>query len=125
MPAVQFSGEGKQRGEWGVKRGGECDAISGRGGDAEAVRACASGGVGGCAISFPRRKKLGGAHAAVREEGGDGWASRKPRPGGEGGRWLGLGEGGGPREEEREWAGGRSHGPGGKGRRPDRNCCSG
>jgi hypothetical protein len=42
-----------------------------------------------------------------------GWASRKPRPGGEGGRWLGLGEGGSPREEEGEWAGGRSHGPGG------------
>jgi hypothetical protein len=29
-----------------------------------------------------------------------GWASRRPRPSGEGGRWLGLGEGGGPREEE-------------------------
>jgi hypothetical protein len=43
-----------------------------------------------------------------------GWAGRKPRPGGEGGQWLGLGEGGGPREEEGEWAGGRSHGPGGK-----------
>jgi hypothetical protein len=43
-----------------------------------------------------------------------GWAGRKPRPGGEGGRWLGLGEGGGPREEEGEWAGGRSHEPDGK-----------
>jgi hypothetical protein len=42
-----------------------------------------------------------------------GWAGRKPRPGGEGGRWLGLGEGGDPREEG-EWAGGRSHGPDGK-----------
>jgi hypothetical protein len=31
--------------------------------------------------------------------------------GGVGGRWLGLGEGGGPREEEGEWAGGRSHRP--------------
>jgi hypothetical protein len=43
-----------------------------------------------------------------------GWAGRRPRPSGEGDRWLGLGEGGGPREEEGEWAGGRSHGPGGK-----------
>jgi hypothetical protein len=43
-----------------------------------------------------------------------GWAGRRPRPSGEGGRWLGLGERGGPREEEGEWAGGRSHGPGGK-----------
>jgi hypothetical protein len=42
------------------------------------------------------------------------WVGRKPRPGREGGRWLGLGEGGGPREEEGEWAGGRSHGPSGK-----------
>jgi hypothetical protein len=50
----------------------------------------------------------------VRGEGGGGWAGRKPRPGGEGGRWLGLGEGGGPRELKGEWAGGRSHGPGGK-----------
>jgi hypothetical protein len=33
-----------------------------------------------------------------------GWAGRKPRPGGEGGRLLSLGEGGGPREEEGEWA---------------------
>jgi hypothetical protein len=32
-----------------------------------------------------------------------GWAGRKPRPGVEGSRWLGLGEGGGPREEEGEW----------------------
>jgi hypothetical protein len=43
-----------------------------------------------------------------------GWAGRKPTPGGEGGQWLGLGEGGGPREEEGEWAGGRSDGPSGK-----------
>jgi hypothetical protein len=43
-----------------------------------------------------------------------GWASWRPRPSGEGGRRLGLGEGGGPREEEEEWASGRSHGPGGK-----------
>jgi hypothetical protein len=98
----------------GELRGGECDAISGRGGDAGAVRARASSGTGGCAIDFLRRKKLGTAHAAVRGEGGGGWAGRKPRPGGEGGWWTGLGEGGSPREEEGKWAGGRSHGPGRK-----------
>jgi hypothetical protein len=43
-----------------------------------------------------------------------GWAGRRPRPSGEGGRRLGLGEGGDPREEEEEWADGRSHGLGGK-----------
>jgi hypothetical protein len=69
MPVVQFSGEGKQRGEWGVKRGGgECGAISGRGGDVGAVRA--RGGAGGCVVGCPRKKKLGGAHVAVRGEGG-------------------------------------------------------
>jgi hypothetical protein len=36
--AIRFGGEGKQRGEWGVKRG-ECGTISGRGGDAGAARA--------------------------------------------------------------------------------------
>jgi hypothetical protein len=29
-----------------------------------------------------------------------GWVGQRPRPSGEGGRRLGLGEGGGPREEE-------------------------
>jgi hypothetical protein len=33
-----------------------------------------------------------------------GWAGRRPRPSEEGGRRLGLGEGGSPREEEGEWA---------------------
>jgi hypothetical protein len=46
----------------------------------------ASSGTGGCAVGFSRRKKLGGAHVAVRGEGGGGWAVRKPRPSGEGGR---------------------------------------
>jgi hypothetical protein len=43
-----------------------------------------------------------------------GRAGRRPRPSREGGRRLGLGEGGGPREEEGEWASGRSHLPGRK-----------
>jgi hypothetical protein len=81
MPVVRFGGEGKRRGEWGVRR-----------------------------RFWERRGRRGGACA--------GWAGRRPRPSGEGGRWLGLGEGGGPREEEGEWAGGRSH-------RPGRNRCSG
>jgi hypothetical protein len=71
MPVVRFGGEGKWRGEWGVKRG-ECDAVSGRGGDAGAVRVSASGGAGSCTVGFPRRMKLGGAHATVRGEGGGG-----------------------------------------------------
>jgi hypothetical protein len=33
-----------------------------------------------------------------------GWTGRRPRPSGEGGQRLGLGEGGGPREEEGAWA---------------------
>jgi hypothetical protein len=43
-----------------------------------------------------------------------GWADRRTRPTGEGGLPLGLREGGGPREEEGEWAGGRTHRSGGK-----------
>jgi hypothetical protein len=72
MPIVRFGGEGKRRGEWGVKRGGECGAVSRRGGDAGAVRVRARGGAGDCIIGCPRKKKLGGAHAAVRGEGGGG-----------------------------------------------------
>jgi hypothetical protein len=70
MPVVRFGGEGKQRGEWGEKRG-KCSAISGRGGDVGVVHVRARGGAGGCAIGCPR-KKLGKAHAAVRGEGGGG-----------------------------------------------------
>jgi hypothetical protein len=33
-----------------------------------------------------------------------GWAGWRPGPIGDGGRRLGLGEGGGPREEKGEWA---------------------
>jgi hypothetical protein len=67
MPVIRFGGEGKQRGEWGVKRG-KCSAISGRGGDVGVVRVRAKGGAGGCATGCPR-KKLGKAHAVVRGEG--------------------------------------------------------
>jgi hypothetical protein len=63
------------------------------------VRPRASGGADGYTVGFSRRKKLGGADATVRGEGGGGEAGRKPRPGGEAGQWLGLEEGGGPREE--------------------------
>jgi hypothetical protein len=60
--------------------------------------ACAQEAAPAAAPSVARgRRSWAGAHAAVR-----------------GGRWLGLGEGGIPRKEEGEWAGGRSHGPGGK-----------
>jgi hypothetical protein len=43
MPVIRFSGEGKQRDEWGVKRG-ECGAIYGRGGDTGVVPVRARGG---------------------------------------------------------------------------------
>jgi hypothetical protein len=62
---------GETEGRVGSEEGG-CDAISGRGGDAGAVRARASGGAGGCTVGFSRRKKLGGAHTTVRGEGGGG-----------------------------------------------------
>jgi hypothetical protein len=104
---------GEMEGRVGSEEGG-CDAVSGRGGDTGAVRARASGGAGGCAVGFSRRKKLGRAHTAVRGEGGGGCAGRRPRPGGEGGRWLGLGRRRRPKRGGGEWAGGRSHGPGGK-----------
>jgi hypothetical protein len=55
----------------GESRGGECGAVSWRGGGAGAVRVHARGGAGGCAVGCPK-KKLGGAHAAVRGEGGGG-----------------------------------------------------
>jgi hypothetical protein len=59
--------------------GGECSAISGRGGDAGAVLVCARGGVGGCAVGCPRKKKLGGVQTTVRGEGGGGlgWLEAK------------------------------------------------
>jgi hypothetical protein len=97
-----------------VKRGGGCDTIFGIGGDAGAVRMRASGGAGGCAISFSRRKKLDGAHTTMSGEGGGSWAGRRPRPGAKGGRWLGLGRRRQPKRVGGEWADGRSHGPGGK-----------
>jgi hypothetical protein len=59
-------------------------------------------------------RRPGGVHTTVRGEGGGGWAGRRPRPDGEGGRWLGLGRGRWPKRGGGEWAGGRSHGPGGK-----------
>jgi hypothetical protein len=52
--------------------GGECGTVSGRGGDVGVVRVHARGAAGGCAVSCPRKRKLGGAHVAVRGEGGGG-----------------------------------------------------
>jgi hypothetical protein len=52
--------------------GGECGAISRRGGDAGAVRVRTRGDAGGCAVGCPRKKKLGGAHTVVRGEDGGG-----------------------------------------------------
>jgi hypothetical protein len=68
----------------GVKRGAECGAVSGRGGDTGAVRVCARGGASGCAVDCLRKKKLVGAHAAVSGEGGGGlgWPEAKAHWGG-------------------------------------------
>jgi hypothetical protein len=71
-------GEGKQRGEWGVKRG-ECGTVSGRGEDTRAVRVRTRGGTGDCTIGCPRKKKLGRAHVAVRGEGGGGLGRPKAK----------------------------------------------
>jgi hypothetical protein len=126
MPVVRFGGEGKQRVEWGVKRGGgECGAVSGRGGDTGAVHVHASGGTGSCAISCSEKEKLGGAHATVRGEGGGGlgrpeakarWGGR-PVAGLGRRRWPKRGGGGVGRWQIRraEW----------NGRRLGRNRCSG
>jgi hypothetical protein len=43
-----------------------------------------SGGTGGCAVGCPRKKKLGGAHAAVSGEGGGGLGRPKAKA-----RWGG------------------------------------
>jgi hypothetical protein len=61
---------GETEGEWGVKRGGECSTISGRGGNTGEVRLHARGSASGCAVGCQREKKLGRAHAAVIGEGG-------------------------------------------------------
>jgi hypothetical protein len=79
MPVIRFGGEGKRRGEWGVKRG-SATPFPGE----EGTPSVSRGG-----------RMSGEAHTTVRGEGGGGWAGRRPRPGG----WA-WGEGGGPREEE-------------------------
>jgi hypothetical protein len=109
-----------------VKRGGgECGAISGRGGDARAVHVRASGGADGCTVGCPRKKKLGGAHAAVRGEGGGGLGRPEAKA-----RWGGRPVAGlGRRRRPKRLGGGvgRWQIPrdGRKGRRPGRNRCSG
>jgi hypothetical protein len=79
---------------------GECNAVSGRGGDAGAVRVRARGGAGGCAVGFSRRKKVGwGLHGSERR----GWRLGRPEAKA---RWLGLGRGWRPKRGGGEWAGG-------------------
>jgi hypothetical protein len=70
MSAIWFGGEGKRRGEWGVKRGAKYGAIFGRGWVIEAAGACRGGGGGGARSGFWRRKTAsrltGWAHLSVR-----------------------------------------------------------
>jgi hypothetical protein len=106
--------EGKGGGKRGVKRGRVRRCFQERRGR-RAVRAHAHGGAGGCAVGFSRRKKAGrGPPCSERRGWRRLWAGRRPRPGGKGGRWLGLGSGRRPKRGGGEWAGGWSHGPGGK-----------
>jgi hypothetical protein len=123
MSVVRFGGEGKQRGEWGVKRG-ECDTVSGRGGDAGAVRMHASGGAGGCAVGCLRKKKLGGAHMTVRGEGGGGLGRPEAKA-----QWGGRLVAGLGRRRPKRGGGGVGRWQitrvGRKGRRSGRNRCSG
>jgi hypothetical protein len=77
MPIVRFSGDGKWRGEWGVKRAG---GVKGEGGGCWAGRKPRPGGEGGRWLGL-------GKGGGPREEKGE-WASgRSHGPGGkEGGR---------------------------------------
>jgi hypothetical protein len=90
-----------------------------------AVRVRASDGTGGCAAGCLCKKKLGGAHAAVRGEGGGvlGQLEAKARLGGR--PVAGLGR----RRRPRRGGGGvglwQITRAGRKGRRPGRNRCSG
>jgi hypothetical protein len=93
MPVVRFSGEGKRRGEWGVKRGSATPFLEEEGTPGRCARVLAVALAATPSVSR-RGRRSGGAHTAVRGEGG-GWADRRPRPGG----WA-WGEGGGQREEE-------------------------
>jgi hypothetical protein len=94
MPVVRFGGEGKRRGEWGVKRGSAMPFSKEEGTPGQCARVLAAALTAASSVSRGGRRS-GGAHTAVRGEGG-GWAGRRPRPDG----WA-WGEGGGPREEER------------------------
>jgi hypothetical protein len=92
MPVVRFGGEGKRRGEWGVKRGSATPFPGVEGTSGWCARVPAAAPAAAPSVSRGGRRSSG-AHTAVRGEGG-GWAGRRPRPGG----WA-WGEGGGPREE--------------------------
>jgi hypothetical protein len=110
--------------EWGVKRG-ECGAVFGRGGDADAVHVHVSGGVGGCTGGCLRKTKLGRAHVAVRGEGGGGLGRPEAKA-----RWGGRPVAGLGRRRRPKRGGGRVgrwqiRRAGWKGRRPVRNSCSG
>jgi hypothetical protein len=91
MTAIQFGGEGKWRGEWGVKRGGKFGIVSERGWVVGAAAAHVRGGGGGAGSDFQRKKMAGRLI---------GWAHLSAR-----GRWRGrLDWKGGGREVGRGWA---------------------
>jgi hypothetical protein len=93
MPVVRFGGEGKRRGEWGVKRGSATSFPEEEGTSVWCAHVLTAASAAAPSVSQGGRRS-GGSHRAVRVEGG-GWAGRRPGPG----DWA-WGEGGGPREEE-------------------------
>jgi hypothetical protein len=71
--------EGETRGQWGVKRGQKCGAVSGRGGVVGAAGACGGGGGGGAQSGF-RRKKMAGLTDWVGPPVSEGEAMGQARP---------------------------------------------
>jgi hypothetical protein len=107
MPVIRFGGDGKQRGEWAVKRGEKCGTVSRREGVIGASTAHVGSGGGGARLGF-RRKKMAGRLT--------GWARLSVK-----GRRRGrLGQKGGGRDVDRGWARrGRERGGPWLGRKPE------
>jgi hypothetical protein len=69
MPVVRFGGEGKRRGEWGVKRGSAMPFPEEEGTPGRCARVLVAAPAAAPSVSRGGRRS-GGAHTAVRGEGG-------------------------------------------------------
>jgi hypothetical protein len=78
MTVVRFGGEGKRRGEWGVKRGSATPFPGEEGTPGRCARVLAATLAAASLVSRGGRRS-GGVHTVVRGEGG-GWAGRRPSP---------------------------------------------